>query len=437
MGIVVSLLLIFSAIGNRVSAVSIHVDAAANDTMATGAIDVPYANLQSAIDNAADGDTLHIRPGRYSAEPDTFTEALCGNCENHQTEVKASRGFYIHDKALSLVGLERDSVVLVTNAGYGVFFENSQGSLITGVTITGGQRDADGMATDAGIVARYSTVTITNCSIRDNTHRPDSIVVGIGGIFGRENSQLYIIGNTIENNGWDGVALYRGASAVITDNTIKTGRGAGIGITWDAVATVYRNRVSGFWKGIGTFGATRTVVRNNLVFDNLGWGIIATGTSYMDCSNNVVYHNGNCGFGLWSPQATGRVTNCVFASNGWREMWVCPCVGVWNNGYPFLFPFSYNIIWDNKDGAFEGMPDLIDVDGNLAVDPLFIDEIDFIPAPGSPLIDAGNPELTDPDGTNSDIGLYGGPNAVWPVEMKRAQPVDTVEAVPDSGSINE
>jgi len=359
---VVFILAVF--IGESALAGVIHVDANDTNTATAGTAELPFHDLQIAIDKASDGDTVYIHPGRYKAVRDTFIEALCGNCERHETPVAASRGFYIHNKALTLIGTDRDSVILVTNAGYGVYFEKSRGSLITRVTITGGRRDEDGMATDAGVVAKHSTVTVTDCLIKDNTHRPDSIVVGVGGVFGRENSELYIIGNRIENNGWDGIALYRGASAVITDNVIDTGRGAGIGITWDATAVVYRNRVSGYWKGIGTFGASRAIVRNNAVFDNLGWGIVATGTSYMDCANNVVYHNGNCGFGLWSPEAVGRVTNCIFAENGWREMWVCPCVGVWNNGHPFLFPFSYNIIWDNKDGAFEGMPDLIDVDGN-------------------------------------------------------------------------
>ena len=389
----------------------LHVDNRMADGRPAAGFAQPYADLQLAIDRAGDGDTIYIHPGQYTAVPDTFTETLCGNCEQHRTAVAASRGFFVHDKALTLAGTGRDSVVLVTNAGYGVFFKNSRNSAITRVTITGGRRDRDGAATDAGIVAQHSTVWVRDCVIRDNTHRPESLVVGIGGIFGRENAELYIIGNRIENNGWDGIALYRGATAVITDNVIDSGRGAGIGITWDATAIVYRNRVSRYWKGIGTFGASRAVVRNNAVFDNLGWGIIATGTSYMDCSNNVVYHNGNCGFGLWSPQATGRVTDCVFAHNGWRDMWVCPCVGVWNNGNPFVFPFSYNVIWENKDGAFSGMPDLTDVDGNIAVDPMFEDENKFVPAPGSPLIDAGNPELTDPDGTRSDIGIFGGPNA--------------------------
>ncbi len=370
-----------------------------------------FADLQTAIDSAATNDTIYLAPGIYAATPESFVEELCGNCENHQTSVQATRGFYIHDKAVSIVGLDRDSVILQTNAGYGIFFENSYGSLVKHLTITGGVRDVDGAATDAAIVARNARLTVTECTIRDNTNRPDSIVVGIGGVFGRENAKLFIIGNLIENNSWDGIALYRGATAIIMDNEIIKGRGAGIGITWDAVATVYRNRISEYWKGIGTFGASRAIVRNNAVFENLGWGIIATGTSYMDCANNVIYHNGNCGFGLWSDEATGRITNCIITDNGWREMWVCPPVGVWNNGHPLLFPFTYNVVWGNKDGAFSGMPDLIDVDGNQAIDPGFVGEHEFRVPPESPLIDAGNPDLTDPDGTRSDIGLFGGPNA--------------------------
>ncbi len=389
----------------------LRVGAMPTDSAAVADTIFAFTDLQTAIDSAASNDTIYLAPGTYPATPEPFVEELCGNCENHQTSVKATCGFSIRDKALSIIGLDRDSVILVTNAGYGVFFENSYGSFIKNLTITGGVRDSDGAATDAAIVARNARLTITECTIRDNTDRPDSIVVGIGGVFGRENTELFVVDNLIENNSWDGIALYRGATAIILDNEIMKGRGAGIGITWDAVATVYRNRISEYWKGIGTFGESRAVVRNNAVFDNLGWGIIATGTSYMDCSNNVIYHNGNCGFGLWSGEATGRVTNCIIADNGWREMWVCPPVGVWNNGHPLLFPFTYNVLWGNKDGAFEGMPDLIDVDGNIAVDPEFQGVDEFRLPPESPLIDAGNPELTDPDGTQSDIGLYGGPSA--------------------------
>jgi len=369
----------------------------------------PFRHLQLAFDNASDDDTIFIAPGTYEATPAPYIEELCGNCEEYKTRVEASRGFLIKDKALIIIGSGQDSTILVTKAGYGVLFENSRGSLITKLTITGGKRDHDGMATDAGIVAKYSTVTVKDVRIVDNTHRPEEVVVGIGGVFGRENSELFIVGNEIMNNGWDGVALYRGATAYIADNIIKEGRGAGIGITWDAVATVYRNRISGYWKGIGTFGNSRAVVRNNAVFECLGWGIIATGTSYMEASNNVIARNGNCGFAVWSDEAHGQAVNNIIVENGWRKEWVCPCVGVWMNGDSLKFPIMFNDVWGNIDGQYRDMSELTGRYGNISIDPQFFGPSDFRLPEDSPLIDSGDSLLTDPDGTPSDIGLYGGP----------------------------
>lgn len=366
-------------------------------------------DLQLAFDKAEDGDTIFIAPGTYEAIPAPYIEELCGNCEEHNTRVEASRGFLVKDKALTIIGSGKDSTILVTKAGYGVLFENSRGSLITRLTITGGKRDHDGMATDAGIVAKYSTVTVKDVRIADNTDRAEEVVVGIGGVFGRENSELFIIGNEIINNGWDGVALYRGATAYIADNIINKGRGAGIGITWDAVATVYRNRISGYWKGIGTFGNSRAVVRNNAVFENLGWGIIATGISYMGASNNVIARNGNCGFAVWSDEAHGRAVNNIIVENGWRKEWVCPCVGVWMNGDSLKFPIMFNDVWGDIDGQYRDMSDLTGRYGNVSIEPQFLGPSDFRLPEDSPLIDSGDTLLTDPDGTRSDIGLFGGP----------------------------
>jgi len=371
----------------------------------------PLRDLQYAFDQAKDGDTIFIFPGIYEAQPEEYIEELCGNCEEHKTKVNATRGFSIQGKGLSIIGSGKDVTILVTNAGYGVLFEHSRNSLITKLKITGGKRDPDGNATDAGIVTRYSSVTVKDLEISDNTHQIDGVVVGIGGIFGRENSEIFILNNRIQNNGWDGVALYRGASAYIADNIICDGRGAGIGITWDAVAKVYRNQISGYWKGIGTFGNSRAVVRNNSVFENLGWGIIATGTSYLDASNNVITRNGNCGFAIWSAECRGVCTNNIITENGWRKEWVCPCVGVWTTDINPNLSITYNDVWNNNAGNYKDMPDLTEQNGNLSVDPFFESQIDFHLKPNSPLIDKGNPLLTDPDGSISDPGIYGGPSA--------------------------
>jgi hypothetical protein len=388
-----------------------YVDDLGDRNMGSGSKDDPFCDLQSAIDFAKDGDKILIMPGVYEAHPDSYPENLCGNCETHKTYVKASRGFWIKDKALELIGSGVDSTILITKAGYGVLFDHSRGSVITDLRITGGVRDPDGNATDAGVVAKFSTVTVKAVRITGNTHQVEDVVVGIGGAFGRENSELFIIDNIIENNGWDGIALYRGANAYISDNLICEGRGAGIGITWDATAIVYRNQISEYWKGIGTFGDSKAVVRNNAVYDNLGWGIIVTGKSFMEASNNTITRNGNCGFAPWSETARGVFINNIVTENGWRKEWVCPCVGIWMYGLPQNFVISHNDIWGNKEGNYKDMDDLTGKDGNISADPLFKDKTDFHLLPNSPVIDSGHPDFTDPGGGACDMGIFGGPGA--------------------------
>jgi parallel beta-helix repeat protein len=370
-----------------------------------------YNNLQLAIEKAANNDTIFIGPDTFKANATLYIETLCGNCENHLTKVQASRGFLIEDKSVFLIGSGSDSTVLVTNSGYGVLFLNSPNSVITGVKVTGGRRDRDGNATDAAIVVRNSKVTISDCLIADNANRPESLVVGIGGIFGREGAELLIQNNIFLNNGWDGIALYRGATAVICDNDINGGRGAGIGITWDAVAQIYRNKIKNYWKGIGAFGASRVIASNNLVADNLGWGIIVTGSAYMDATNNLVFHNGNCGLAIWSDSSSGRFANNIVIDNGWRDEWVCPQVGFWNYGYPERFIISHNDIFNNVAGQYRDMPDQTERFGNISVDPKFIGKEDYHLAGGSPCINTGDPGITDRDGSRSDMGIFGGPRS--------------------------
>jgi hypothetical protein len=372
------------------------------------------SDLQAAIDHASDGDTLVIGAKTFEAAPTEFTDSLCGNCSEHRTPVAASHGFLIKNKSLHLVGSDKRKTVLETNSGYGLFFLNSPNSSVGNLTITGGKRDPDGNATDAAIVVRNSRVRIHDLNIIHNDHRIANVVVGIGGVFGREGAEMAIENCNIEGNGWDGIALYRGASAVVTDCTIKDGRGAGIGVTWDASCIAFRNAISGYWKGIGAFGTAWVIARNNAVFDNLGWGIIATGKSFMDIANNIVNHNGNCGVAPWSTDCRGRIVNNIITNNGWREQWVCPCVGVWNYGDWAKWEFANNIVWNNKDGNYRDIWDHTDINGNLSVDPQFLGESVFLLREGSPAIDTGHPEISDPDGTRSDIGLYGGPQAKKP-----------------------
>ncbi len=69
---------------------------------------------------------------------------------------------------------------------------------------------------------------------------------------------------------------------------------------------------------------------------------------------------------------------------------------------------SYTDLWDNE-GTIDGMEDPTGLDGNISVDPQFRRRYRL--APSSECIDAGDPSITDKDGSRSDMGARGGPFA--------------------------
>jgi MYXO-CTERM domain-containing protein len=78
---------------------------------------------------------------------------------------------------------------------------------------------------------------------------------------------------------------------------------------------------------------------------------------------------------------------------------------------------AYSLFWDNVGedlpAALQGGDGLLFADPQLVAFSADQDCTDDQPWPdaGSPLIDAGDPALSDPDGSRSDIGAFGGPDA--------------------------
>jgi parallel beta-helix repeat protein len=362
-------------------------------------------NLQTIIDISMSGDTIKIDEGEFKALASAFIDKECGNCTELKTPVMATRGFIVEGKSLTIIGASPFKTKLVTNAGYGLLFSKSDGSSISNLTITGGKRDTSGNATDAGIVVQNSAVHIKNVHVKDNTEQTSGVVVGIAGIVGREESELIIEKCIIRNNSWDGIVLYRGAKALIVDNLIEQGRGAGIGVTWDAQATILRNSVSYYWKGIGTFGSSKAIVQNNCVFENLGWGVVVTGASSMELGNNVITRNGNCGLAVWDSSASAKIYNNAVTDNGWREEWVCPQVGFWMNGDMNKIEFEYNDVWNNIMGNYRNISDMSGIDGNISADPQFIPDSGFKTQFTSPLRNLVNPKTISINGKKNHIGI--------------------------------
>ena len=269
--------------------------------------------LRQVTDAIDEGAQIRLLPGRYVLAPVAFTDTTCGNCEDASEDVPATYGLRISGRRVRLIGDHADSVVIETNAGYGILFEDCEACELVGVTITGGARDADGRATDAAVVVRNSDVVLRDCVLRDNigdSATVAAVTVGIAGIAGRENSHVDVEGCRIERNSWDGIALYRGARARIHGNVIDGvdqargahiggGRGVGIGLTWDAQADVIGNRVTRYWKGIGIFVDASATVRENVVEDMLTWGIAfwsaGRGAPSARITDNAVFLTGACG----------------------------------------------------------------------------------------------------------------------------------------------
>lgn len=368
-------------------------------------------------------------------------ETTCGNCNPAEnpfvldTPVAIEVGFHIKNKELHLKGESKTGTILNTGANYGVLFEDAGDSIVADLTVTGGIRNKSPFTTDAAIIARGKTyLEVDNVYICCN----EDIIgegspywdVGIVGIAGREGSRLFVHHCIIEHNSWDGIALYQSGGeakpvvACICDNYIRYGpkspddkgrarRGVGIGVTWDASATILRNWVYRYQKGIGGFGTSVVTVKNNAIFTfepkKYYWGLGCDQECSMIAANNVI---SNAKFGVLYPTETGSLelqNNIIFDNE----------IGIIH--YGVLPKYEYNDFWQNEhDLCGDEYPNCLDYvpgNGNISQDPLFIpnniEGFGFEYTCQSPCIDSGNPSWNyyDLDLTRNNMGLYGGPYA--------------------------
>jgi len=417
----------------------IYVSDIGDGEVGQGTLEDPFRSLQDAIDAAEDGLTLQVATGTYEASPSEGIDPTCGNCadDEYRSDIPVTFGFRVVGKGLQIRGESREDTVLVTGAGYGVYFEDAGSSSLESLTVTGGVRDLDGRATDAAVVVRYTELTVRDVDIleNDNLYEPEpgeeDPVVGVMGITGREGARLTVLQSRVLDSSWDGIALYRSdpevadsePRALVIDTVVgctrdcvsTAGRGVGIASTWDSQLEVVGCEVHDYWKGIGTFGNSSALLVNNLVRDQVGWGLIVSGESTAEVHNNVVADNGTTGLAAWNSGISGSFVNNIVTGNGWNsDEWVGKRTGVWMNGE---VDFAYNDVWDNA--LFDmctGYPDCTalefeGLEGNLSVDPDYEDGTAGSIAASSPLVDAGDPGILDVDGSRSDLGLDGGPHA--------------------------
>ena len=244
---------------------------------------------------------------------------------------------------------------------------------------------------------------------------------------------------TYNVNQGNGIIIESGINSVVTNCRIKEAHnGIVIFSGSQNKPLVYKNIILDVTDGIITVFA-QSIIKENIIYardDGLVSQLNSAptyinntvfcepcNTGYTDfglqskLKNNIFYRISGGNYGLWTYGDT-IVNNIVYGAwgdgisgassvitNTHIEKAVIGLDYDVGGGSPPVF--RYNNLWDNQTNFQDFTPDST----NIFVDPMFVNEdsMDFHLQMYSPLIDAGDPNILDIDGTRSDIGLYGGP----------------------------
>jgi len=325
--------------------------------------------------------------------------------------------------------------------------DRDESAVLNGFTISGGNANNDAFPHDSGggVYCDRGVPTITNCSITQNaavnggglyfyrgshaTIRNCSIIgnaASHGGGLGAWLSSPTVTNCTIKgNNAYFGAGLYGWESNVeITNCAIANnvgGVGGGILCGDEGRPTVTGCDITGntaAWKGGGIYASsfTNLTIRNCMISGNsaIEWGGgVASAEDNLMLSDSMIVGNtaGGQGGGIqcW-VKSNATILNCLITEN------VAPSGGAIHCGANATPTIHNSILWTDKPQEIVTVEDceitvgysdvqgdwlsvggnghLIWREGNIAIDPMFVDpkENDYHLGPDSPCIDAGDPQ---------------------------------------------
>ncbi len=362
----------------------------------------PYPEIQDAIDDALDGDTVLVFPGTYGPID-----------------------FLGKDLVVRSDGGPLNTTIHGGGVGPAVLFDNAEPptALLQGFTLTGGTGLVDAVSGDVLggglLIRRAAAPRISGNVISGNTAE-------YGGGLAVAAAEPTIYGNTIQGNTgtvqgggtWFQADPTANAPTVFACNLVRDNSSTGTG---------------GVFLGIVAVHAT-----NNRIHANSGerGGVWATATSTGFWHNNTVTANAgdvNGAGGVENNSTSVDFVNNVIAFN-------TPGYGAIRDSTTPLW--SFNDLWGNGTGEYAGAAgDPTATAGNVLIDPLFAAftpgdpyDDDLTLTPASQLIDFGSPDpvFLDLDGTSSDIGFTGGPHTDCDLDGDGVRPADVpTDCIPD------
>ena len=246
-----------------------------------------------------------------------------------------------------------------------------------------------------------------------------------GGIYGYYRNSYQIDGCDFEENESPyGGAFYSYADdddllqhSRFDQNVASTSGGAVYSYTTDSIELYgnrfHRNEAGSYGGAVAFEGITDSFIHHNVLLENAAnnGGGLSYRQSVGDVVNNHLLGNEGVsgGAGIYVDRAEVEVVDNVLASQVGDALYASGGTGDQDH--------SYNSIYDSTGDAYGGtFDDLTGVAGNIDSDCLLVDltldlDVDndnWHLGNGSPCEDAGSNAYTDPDGSDADLGVYGG-----------------------------
>jgi hypothetical protein len=372
----------------------------------TGSSTPPYLTWETAADSiqkciniCVSGDTIYVANGVYQEQVVmiyglSLIGASADSCIINTQALVNSIGFVAVDVKDNCLLTGFQIIVYYNNdKGYGVNCHGNCKVMLNRITKAG----AGFGLFDTGISVPYIYNNIVSEVQIGAVIFDSSPIVRGNNISTTDNSAAtFIAGVYIE-------CVDNNYTPILDSNYIAANPGNGILKSFGAKPTIKNNIITFTQYGADAIklgGSDSANVFNNLILVGTGYGGIVNNSVYqIKMINNYVVGNPGA-YGISAGPYDIIKNNVVTGAN----------IGI----VPYTtqdLTFQYNNAWNNNVNYSGGFtPDST----NLSVDPMIVNddttlgELDFHLQKYSPLIDAGDPNILDKDGTRSDIGIYGG-----------------------------